>query len=156
MLSSYDIYAQDGAGKAVVKTFENVSVSDGALNIAFTSAINNAIISAIEFMKAAPIAAATVSTLKLAENAGLSLKVYPNPNPGDKVRVDLTNFGKQEAVTINVYTVTGHAIYSKATKTDIRGASNTEIDFDRQLRRGVYIIRATSASGSSNTKLFIE
>ena len=48
VLSNYDIYAQDGAGKAVVKTFNGVSVADGMLNLHFTSVVDNAIISAIE------------------------------------------------------------------------------------------------------------
>nr|WP_304608466.1 malectin domain-containing carbohydrate-binding protein [Pontibacter anaerobius] len=52
VLTGYDIYAQDGFGKAVVKTFEGVSVSDGTLNIAFTSVANNAIVSAIEIVGA--------------------------------------------------------------------------------------------------------
>jgi hypothetical protein len=48
LLSNFDIYAQNGAGKAVVKTFNAVSVADGTLNILFTSVVNNAIVSAIE------------------------------------------------------------------------------------------------------------
>ncbi|MDX5437178.1 MAG: malectin, partial [Pontibacter sp.] len=50
VLTGYDIYAQDGFGKAVVKTFQGVNVSDGTLNIAFTSVANNAIVSAIEIV----------------------------------------------------------------------------------------------------------
>lgn len=49
VLSNYDIYSQDGAAKAVVKTF-NVTVTGGAVNINFTSVVNNAIISAIEVL----------------------------------------------------------------------------------------------------------
>jgi hypothetical protein len=50
-LTSYDIYREAGFGRAVVKTFSNVSVKDGELNINFSSVKNNAIISAIELIK---------------------------------------------------------------------------------------------------------
>lgn len=50
-LTSYDIYREVGFGRAVVKTFTNVSVKDGELNINFSSVKNNAIISAIELIK---------------------------------------------------------------------------------------------------------
>jgi hypothetical protein len=53
-LSNYDIFAQVGAATAVVETFDNISVTDGFLNIAFSAIVNNAKISAIEVLTTAP------------------------------------------------------------------------------------------------------
>ncbi|WP_439883480.1 malectin domain-containing carbohydrate-binding protein [Pontibacter sp. MBLB2868] len=50
VLSNFDIFAQNGAATAVVKTFEGVTVSDGTLNIDFSSIKDNAIVSAIEIV----------------------------------------------------------------------------------------------------------
>ncbi|WP_317175596.1 malectin domain-containing carbohydrate-binding protein, partial [Pontibacter beigongshangensis] len=40
VLSGYDVHGEAGFGKAVVKTFSNVSVTDGTLNIDFASLKN--------------------------------------------------------------------------------------------------------------------
>ncbi|WP_439883483.1 heparin lyase I family protein [Pontibacter sp. MBLB2868] len=50
-ISNYDIYAAVGFGTSVVKTITDVAVTDGKLNIDFTSVKNNAIISGIEIIK---------------------------------------------------------------------------------------------------------
>ncbi|PKV62777.1 malectin domain-containing carbohydrate-binding protein, partial [Pontibacter ramchanderi] len=50
-LSSYDIHAEAGYARAVVKTFTGVSVTDGKLTIGFSSVTNNAIVSAVEVIK---------------------------------------------------------------------------------------------------------
>ncbi|MFT2009626.1 heparin lyase I family protein [Pontibacter sp. 13R65] len=51
VLSSYDIHREAGFGRAVVKTFTGVSVTNGTLNIDFASLKNNAIVSAIEVVE---------------------------------------------------------------------------------------------------------
>jgi hypothetical protein len=51
VLTDYDIVADVGPGTAVVKTVE-ATVSDGTLNVDFTSDVNNAIIAAIEVLPA--------------------------------------------------------------------------------------------------------
>ena len=105
VLNNYDIVAEAGANTAVVKQFNNIQVTDGNLNIAFVSVIDNAKISAIEIIPAgvlpntAPvlvnpvadqqIAPGTVSkTINLAGvfnddqgAANLTLSVTGNSNP---------------------------------------------------------------------------
>ncbi|GAA4431165.1 hypothetical protein GCM10023188_18470 [Pontibacter saemangeumensis] len=70
VLTNYDIYKTDGAGKAVVKTF-NVNVTGGSVNIAFASVTNNAIVSAIEVMP---------TTYTLTANTAGSGVIAVNPN----------------------------------------------------------------------------
>jgi glucose/arabinose dehydrogenase/PKD repeat protein len=50
-LANYDIYAEAGATKAVVKSYD-MAVSDGTLNIAFTASTDRPTIEAIEVLKA--------------------------------------------------------------------------------------------------------
>ena len=50
VLDEYDINADVGSLTAVVKSFENITITDGIINIDFTSTINNPKISGIEIL----------------------------------------------------------------------------------------------------------
>ena len=50
VLSTYDIHAEVGALTAVTKSFSNINVTDGVLNISFPASVNNGKISAIEVL----------------------------------------------------------------------------------------------------------
>ncbi|MCJ8164146.1 InlB B-repeat-containing protein [Pontibacter sp. E15-1] len=86
----------------------------------------------------------------------LLITVYPNPMRGENGKAVLANFGKQELVTITVYSAVGETVYTTSTKTDDLGAASTEIVFSTHLSKGVYFIRAVSAKGTTQTKLLIE
>lgn len=49
-LTNYDIYAQAGANTAIVETFSSIAVTDGTLNISFTTVTDNAKVNAIEIV----------------------------------------------------------------------------------------------------------
>lgn len=51
VVSNLDVYAEAGFGRALVKTFTNVSVTDGKLDLDLYSVKNNAILSAVEIIK---------------------------------------------------------------------------------------------------------
>ncbi|MFD2515172.1 heparin lyase I family protein [Pontibacter locisalis] len=51
VLSNFDVYAEAGFGRALVKTFTNVSITDGKLDLDLYSVKNNAILSAVEIIK---------------------------------------------------------------------------------------------------------
>ncbi|WP_162055363.1 malectin domain-containing carbohydrate-binding protein [Pontibacter pamirensis] len=165
VLGNYDIYAQDGAGKAVVKTFMNVSVTDGILNVDLTSLKDNAIISAIEvervaeettqaLMMAKP-SIASIKAFEENEEQELQLKMYPNPSVGDWVYLDGSNYGKNKAVMITMHDELGRALKSMVLTTNEQGAFNLRVPIDK-LSRGVYFIKAQVASGSKQLKLLID
>jgi glucose/arabinose dehydrogenase len=89
VLSNYDIYSQDGAGKAVVKTFNNISVTDGAATVYFTSVNNNAIISAIEVLADAtsgnqpPTVSITAPSNGASFTAGANITITANAADAD-------------------------------------------------------------------------
>ncbi len=85
-LSNYDIYAQAGANTAKVETFSNISVTDGTLNIAFTTVTNNAKVCAIEIIpnSSTRIAApdASFDAILTADEVKLSWKNLPEDQTG--------------------------------------------------------------------------
>ncbi len=155
VLSNFDIYGQHGAGNAVVKTFENVSVTDGTLDVGFTSVANNAIISAIEILK---VSAQAMSMKGLEEDASSArqLIVYPNPGTGDRFYVEARNFGKNETVALTMSDGLGRLIKSITLATDGQGAFSTEVLLGGLVSRGVYILKASAASGAVQSRLVIE
>jgi hypothetical protein len=162
VLSGYDIYTQDGAGKAVVKTFENVTVTDGSLSITLSSAANNAIVSAIEIERVSEETAQNTKEANLSaaseedQNNVIQLKVYPNPSSSDRFHVELRNFAANEAVTLTVHDELGRLVTSVPLVTDRLGASRAEILLYNGVSRGMYLIRAQAASGNRQSRLVIE
>ncbi|WP_187264805.1 malectin domain-containing carbohydrate-binding protein, partial [Pontibacter beigongshangensis] len=144
VLSDYDIYAQDGPGKAIVKMFHDIGVTDGILNIVFTSLKDNAIISAIEI---AP-------QINFANT--LAMQIYPNPSTGVNMQVELEGFLEHETVAITLYDMTGRAVHTTNVDTDHQGTSKTEITVNRQINRGLYIIRAQTANREIRKRLLLE
>lgn len=54
VLDNYDIYADAGPATAVIKSFPNINITDGFINLSFISLVDNAKISAIEILPAPP------------------------------------------------------------------------------------------------------
>ncbi|WP_162056439.1 malectin domain-containing carbohydrate-binding protein [Pontibacter pamirensis] len=159
VLSNFDIYEQHGAGNAVVKTFENVSVTDGTLDIDFTSVANNAIVSAIEAVKVADqtnTSAALMQDLMEDASSARQLTVYPNPGTGGRFYVEARSFGKNEAVALTLYDGLGRVIKSVMLATDGQGAFSAEVSLGGHVSRGVYILKASAVSGTKQSRLVIE
>ena len=160
-LANFDIYREVGYRAALVKDFE-VSVTDGMLNFKFNPTANRVALAGVEIFKATAtsnLAAESTpqSALAVDENGlrGQSLRLYPNPNTGDRVQVELNGFAKHEVVTIIMYDIAGRQINSKTTETDEQGAAGTEITIAGNMSRGVYLIKAVSVSGQAQSKLLL-
>ncbi|QMU29384.1 InlB B-repeat-containing protein [Adhaeribacter radiodurans] len=117
----------------------------------------------ITLLRADQPAPATAARKNLGENiapesaaAKAMLKVYPNPNAGDKIYADVQNFAPQELVTLTLYDVTGRLIQTKTSFTDQKGAILTEIYHKQPLKSGLYIIGATAVSGKKQAKLLVK
>jgi len=164
-LTNYDIYAKaGGALRAIQETFP-VTVTDGVLNLSFLSgAADMPKVSAIEVLpQTSSLSAATTSNLSagsassdlVAENGEASLSVYPNPNPGDKVAIEISDFGKDEKVTLVFYDIRGRAIQTKTIVADSDGSIHTNVLFSSSMARGVYMVVATSETTKVSTKLVV-
>ncbi|MDO6391768.1 malectin domain-containing carbohydrate-binding protein, partial [Pontibacter sp. BT731] len=157
VLSNYDIYSQDGAGKAIVKTFQNVAVSDGALTVSFASVTNNAIISAIEVISASGTIAIK-SNLETQEGEEVnhkkhsSLHIYPNPNHGGDLFFEIRDFGELETVELTLFDMAGRSLHKDLAITDAGGFATGKIIIQADLSPGMYLIKAQSKSISKTTK----
>ncbi|MDQ3292691.1 MAG: T9SS type A sorting domain-containing protein, partial [Bacteroidota bacterium] len=82
--------------------------------------------------------------------------VYPNPNPGDNLHVEIRNFGFNEKVTLTLHDAVGQVIQTATLVTDDQGNGNQDIVLQQQVLSGIYILKAGGASGSTQTKVVIE
>jgi len=97
---------------------------------------------------------ASAHTVASTEQNSRNMLIHPNPGKGgNKVYTKIMNFGKEEAVNIIIHDVTGRLLKSLEVITDEQGVAETEFSIRY---RGLYIIRALSASGEVSQKLVIE
>jgi len=162
-LANFDIYREVGYRAALVKDFE-VNVTDGVLNFKFNPTANRVALAGVEIFKETSTsnltAESTPQNALAAENDGLSvegqsLRLYPNPNSGDKVMIELNGFAQHEVVTVFMYDIAGQQINTGTVETDGHGTAGTEISIAGNMSRGVYLIKAVSASGQAQGKLLI-
>ncbi len=100
VLSNFDIVAEAGAGGvALIREFSDIDVSDGNINIDFTSVKDNAVISAIEISRLGIIIppapalqfASAQESLQLEENTSGNINILLNTNDNtDPVIANLT------------------------------------------------------------------
>ncbi|RDC65920.1 Ig-like domain-containing protein [Adhaeribacter pallidiroseus] len=89
-------------------------------------------------------------------NTGLVLQVFPNPNPGDDIKIALQNFAPKEQITLTIYELSGRTIYSKSLTANSTGAATTQLLPQQPISRGMYLIKAQAPSGVISTKLIID
>lgn len=157
-LSGFDIVKEAGRNTVVVREIP-MKIQDGTVTIDFIRQVDNPIISAIAITPVSTAGAARSMLYKMDDTVTektQSIRVYPNPISGETGKAELINFGKYETVSIAVYTATGQKVYEKEIETDERGTASTDIQVDKRWNRGIYFIKATSASGSTLTKLVVE
>lgn len=117
-LSGYDIFAKAGAAAtAVVETFNNINVTDGTLNIGFSSVLDNAKVSAIEISGGVANTAPTISAAIPNQTAGVEIKTKA---------INLSTVFADDKGTANLtYTVTGNTNKSIVSSTTISGTTLT-------------------------------
>lgn len=82
------------------------------------------------------------------EDAAVLSTIYPNPNNGDAVNINLYNTGNSD-VNINIYDGVGQLIYSNRFAAE--GSLNKEIRFENALTSGIYFVEI-----STNDQTFTE
>ncbi|GAA4430527.1 hypothetical protein GCM10023188_17260 [Pontibacter saemangeumensis] len=164
VLSNFDLFSEVGAGKAVVKEFGKIAVNDGTLHISFNSVINNAIISAIEVDKVSettPLTemdstARSIKTIEAHKGNGLELKVYPNPVVANKIYVEVKSLSRNEAVTVTLQDAVGRVLKEVLIVTGAQDTPKAEVEIKHHMSRGIYLIKASGASGNRQSKLIVK
>ncbi|WP_161888012.1 T9SS type A sorting domain-containing protein [Pontibacter russatus] len=90
------------------------------------------------------------------EKSESSLTVYPNPNSGEAIHINLEGFRKSERVTIAIQDMLGRVVYSVSLFTDEAGSARMEMPVNRQLSRGIYIVNAGNNGTGAQSKLVVK
>jgi hypothetical protein len=98
----------------------------------------------------------TEELISTPDQTTLAVNVYPNPNPGDNLHVEVQNFAAQEPVTFTLYNMVGQIIHTSSIVTNADGIANSEITLTQPLQHGVYILKAAGTSGSTQAKVVVE
>ena len=162
-LTGFDIHKEVGYRSALVKDFAT-SVSDGILTLKFNPTVNRVALCGIEIFKVSSASAASEATITQLDSEFLfqskqvirQLQVYPNPNQGDEIAIEATNFTKQEMVTLTLLDVLGQVIQVKTLEADDQRSVTTQMSFTQRLKPGVYIFRGQAVSGETQAKIIVE
>jgi N-acetylneuraminic acid mutarotase len=90
------------------------------------------------------------------EAGEVEMLVYPNPNTGDRIYLQVNNLKTYEAVTVTMQDMLGRSITSLDLTTDAFGSARAEVPRGNLISKGLYIIKASAASGKVQSKLLIE
>jgi hypothetical protein len=79
--------------------------------------------------------------------------VYPNPNNGNEVNINLTDIGSGE-LSVKIVDALGRTIYTNRFAVD--GSLFTKIDFAEQLTGGIYLVEFTINGETMNERMVVE
>lgn len=140
VLENYDIFdAAGGADIAVVETFEDVSVTDGILNITLTRSTGSATINAIAIKSVSPVANEDFTPgFELPGTHQLGA-AYPNPfNPQTQFNLSVA---QTQRVAVGIYNVLGQRVATLFRGT-VAAQQNHTFRFDAaNLPGGIYLIQ---------------
>lgn len=143
-LSNFDIFAAAGGAKKAINKAYTIVVTDGVLNIAFTSSVSKAMINVIQVF---PTSAARVGAEPLAEateepTGGLT--AFPSPFTHQLTLQVGQSSGK---AVVTVADMLGRSLYQQ--RHQPQGGQVT-LNLP-QLKAGVYVVRVQTDSGTSRT-----
>lgn len=72
------------------------------------------------------------------------MKIYPNPSAGGKLTLSLNGFSGREAVTVDIFNVSGQNVYSQKHDTNHQGAAVLKINSAKMKQEGMYLVRVQS------------
>lgn len=162
VLTNFDIYSEVGYRQAIVKDVP-VTVTDGVMNFKFNPTANRLGIAGVEIFQVQPVslitsAVRTLSNLSVTDNENQERKIalYPNPNGGQVFNLTASNFSKNESVTLTITSMAGFLLQTQTFNTDDSGVANIQVRLNTLLSKGVYIINASSNTGSAVSKLLVQ
>ncbi|RAU82424.1 malectin domain-containing carbohydrate-binding protein [Pontibacter arcticus] len=153
-----DIFSEVGYRSAYVKDIA-VTVTDGVMNFRFNPTADRVAIAGLEIYKVNgtnPAAVQQAYSSILDAPVTRNLQVYPNPAQGKEVNLALEGFEAQEKVSVQVFDMAGRVVQTIEIITDELGAYNASLQLSNSLQGGIYLIKASAASGGSSTKLILE
>lgn len=83
------------------------------------------------------------------------LRIFPNPSPGGQFSLLLNGYPGNEPVAIQLFNMAGQIIYAGTHQVNLGGTASIDINIDKIVESGLYLIWARSKSGTLREKLFI-
>ena len=137
---NYDIFSVSGGqNQAVIEIFDDVTVSDGILNVTLLKSASSAKINGIAVTNFSPVANEDVTGLDLPGTHKLS-PAFPNPfNPQTNFSLTIS---QTQQVTLNVYNVLGQNVAGLFSGV-LSGGREHDFQFQASdLPSGIYLIQA--------------
>ena len=89
-------------------------------------------------------------------SAGPQLQLYPNPNRGDQLFIDLHEIDQTvTTVSVDIYDAFGRRVMARTIPAQ-DGFLNTILDLDGQMSAGVYVVNITAGEASFTERLVIQ
>ena len=139
------------------KTFEAGKVTLGG-NMASPAAGSQTNYLVIAVPAEQAFAASQTNATLAAENTNqpLSLRVFPNPNSGRKVFIEVDKLKQNEQVMITVHElVSGRRLLSSSIRANNSGTASLQLPLNQPLIPGLYLIKAVAGSRQINAKLLV-
>ncbi len=159
VLPNFDIFNEVPYRTALVKDFA-ATVSDGVLTVKFNPSANRVAIAAMELFQITNSVAVANNNLLLNKQDSVvfnkKLTVYPNPNMGDYFNLSLSSFPKHESGVITITDIFNKIIQTQKYVTNGNGGVNLQIQLNRVLASGIYLINVRSASGVMYFKMLVQ
>jgi len=87
---------------------------------------------------------------------GINLRIFPNPNTGSQIWIELNDLKQNEQVAITLYkSVLGREFFKYSIRTNNSGAASFKLPLKQPLTPGLYLIQAVAESGQKKAKLLI-
>ncbi|GGB92486.1 N,N-dimethylformamidase beta subunit family domain-containing protein [Dyadobacter sediminis] len=152
-LTNYDIYAKAGGAVRAVKETFPVTVTDGIMNINFTTgSVNQPLINAIEVVPQTAVRTGLEEIIAGTNADFIQSEVYPNPAPKRfTLKLSEQHSGK---INLKMISISGHAY--EINKPDLQPASKVDVDVSGQsVESGIYILEIQSDAAMETIKLLI-
>ena len=95
-------------------------------------------------------------TKLLVEVVGADIKIWPNPNEGTYLNIQMNGYEPENEVLFVVTDIVGREYYSKVLITDMDGHIANAIDLDNTLPVGIYVITGSDLNHLYSSKLIVK
>lgn len=90
------------------------------------------------------------SSLKIPE-----MKIYPNPSTAGKLNLVLNGFNGREAVTVDIFNVSGQNVYSQKYDTNAQGSAVLKINNVKMNKAGLYMVCVQSKKQTLKEQILV-
>lgn len=84
-----------------------------------------------------------------------SFNLFPNPNSGNLINIDLRGLTKEEEFTVEVLDMAGKSLYQTTLRPAFAGGLTHTINLERQLTQGSYLVRVRNPAKEQQSKILL-